>query len=111
MRLQGAGLDALNLDPAPQLPQMVAKGYGIAVVQAEALRIFRRHENSIAGGAGEWILIRQHHAVELLAAAGGQQKLAWRHFLLGQVHGAKVAFAVGGEEAVGEQAPSAVLEA
>src|SRR5205823_13234493 len=111
VRLQRAGLDAVNLDSALKLSQFIAQRDGLAITQAQTLGIFAGHEYVITPCASDGINFRINDAVELLATTRGQKKPSSGNPLLRQINNREMRLAIGRETTVHQQARPAILEA
>src|SRR5713101_4736270 len=108
--LQTTRLDAIDLQSAVELSELVAQGEGVTIAQRKPLRVFFRHNNVIASRPGYGIVLVHHHAVELFPAPCRQMEKSLWNALFGKCDGGEVTFAVRGEEFFRQQAAPAVLE-
>src|SRR5690242_2096172 len=77
--LQTPWANAINANSSTKFADAVAEQNLIAILKSEVVSVFLSHEDIVPHGPGYRVFISMDDAVELLATAGGEEKLTLGH--------------------------------
>src|SRR5580700_1558256 len=94
MALYAPRLDAINLHAPAEFAAIIPQQDGVSIPEAKPLRIFFRHDDVFPLEAGKGIRGTVNHAVELLAAPGGEQESVRGNIFFREANRGEVAFPI-----------------